>query len=89
MTSLPSDPEIRARAEELSLLEPGADLPHPVRKQVAKLLLDERAALAEAPPLEAAASPVLLSRLTQAAIGGTLQVDVLFIPNPPEGPPHG
>jgi len=82
--ALPSDTEVRARAEQLRLIEPGADLPHDVRRTVAKLLLDE----AQAPALPRAAfEPVLLSRVTQPASGGMIRVDVLFIPNPPqEGP---
>lgn len=80
MPSLPTDEEIRARAEELSLLEPGAVLSPAVRRTVAKVLQDERNAPALPP---AALEPVLLSRVTQPAIGGVLRVDVIFIPNPP------
>lgn len=81
MTSLPTDDEVRARAEELRLIEPGADLPHEVRRSVAKQLLDE----AQKPdPPRAAFEPVLLSRVTQPALGGMMRVDVLFVPNPPQ-----
>lgn len=77
--SLPTDEAIRARAEELKLIEPGADLPSDVRRTVAKVLLDE----AQTPkPPAAAFEPVLLSRVTQPAHGGMIRVDVLFIPNP-------
>jgi hypothetical protein len=84
--ALPTDDQIRARAEELKLIEPGAALPHDLRRRVAKTLLEE----AQQPPTPPAAyEPVLLSRVTQPAAGGMLRVDVLFIPNPPppqEGP---
>lgn len=80
MTSLPSDAEVRARAEELKLIEPGADLPPAIRKHVAKALLEE----SQRPPVPPAAyEPVLLSRVTQPASGGMVRVDVLFIPTPP------
>lgn len=80
MPTLPSDAEIRARAEQLKLIEPGADLPHETRRTVAKLLLEE----AQKPkPPAGLFEPVLLSRTTQPAAGGMLRVDVLFIPNPP------
>ncbi len=78
MPHLPSDEEIRARAEELKLIEPGADLPRDVRKRVAKVLLDEQ----KAPKPPAAPEPILLSRTTQPALGGLLRVDVVFVPNP-------
>ena len=82
MASLPTDEEIRARAEQLALLEPGAALSPDVRRTVAKVLLDER----NAPVLPPAAfEPVLLSRLTQPASGGMIRIDVLFIPTPKEG----
>lgn len=81
MAALPTDEEIRARAEQLKLIEPGADLPHDVRRTVAKVLLDERNA-PKPPP--AAFEPVLLSRVTQPASGGMIRVDVLYIPNPAE-----
>lgn len=80
MAHLPTDAEVRARAEQLALIEPGADLPHDVRRTVAKLLLDEQ----QAPkPPAAAFEPVLLSRVTQPAHGGMIRVDVLYIPTPP------
>jgi len=81
VTSLPTDAAIRARAEELALLEPGAVLTSAVRRSVAKLLLEE----AQAPETpKAAFEPILLSRTTQPTSGGMLRVDVLFIPNPPQ-----
>jgi hypothetical protein len=87
VTSIPTDDEVRARAEELRLIEPGAALPHYVRRRVAKELL----AAAQAPkPPAAAFEPVLLSRITQPAAGGMIRVDVLFIPttpHPQEGTP--
>lgn len=79
MASLPTDDEIRARAEQLQLLEPGAALSPQIRRAVAKALLEE--AQAPAPP-PAAFEPVLLSRITQPASGGMIRVDVLFIPTP-------
>lgn len=78
--SIPTDDEIRARAEELKLIEPGADLPSDVRRTVAKVLLDEAQA---PPPPRALLEPVLLSRVTQPASGGMIRVDVLFIPTTP------
>ena len=78
--SLPSDDQIRTRAEELKLIEPGADLPADVRRTVAKVLLDEAQA---PPPPRALLEPVLLSRVTQPASGGMIRVDVLFIPTTP------
>ncbi len=83
MASLPTDEQIRARAEELQLIAPGAELPHDVKRTVAKSLLAEQ----QAPPapLEVPLEPVLLSRITQPASGGMLRVDVLFIPNPTKG----
>lgn len=77
MTALPTDAEIRVRAEELGLLQPGADLPSGVRKRVARELLEK----SQKPPL---AVPDLLSRTTYPVDGGTIRVDVLFIPNPKE-----
>lgn len=77
MVALPTDAEIRAHAEELGLLEPGADLPAGVRKRVAAQLFEAR----QAPP---APVPDLLSRFTHPVAGGTIRVDVLFIPNPKE-----
>lgn len=78
--SIPTDDEIRARAEELKLIEPGADLPSDVRRTVAKVLLAEAQA---PPPPRALLEPVLLSRVTQPASGGMIRVDVLFIPTTP------
>jgi hypothetical protein len=81
VASIPTDDQIRARAEELKLLEPGADLSPQIRRTVAKVLLDEAQA---PPPPRAAFEPVLLSRVTQPSSGGMIRVDVLFIPNPPQ-----
>lgn len=81
MAALPTDEEIRARAEQLSLLEPGAALSPVVRRSVAKVLMDERN---RPKPPPAAFEPVLLSRVTQPTSGGMIRVDVLYIPNPPQ-----
>lgn len=81
MASLPTDAEVRARAEELSLIEPGADLTPDVRRRVAKQLLDER----QAPKANQAGPEIsLLSRASYPVDGGTIRVDVLFVPNPKE-----
>lgn len=82
MPHLPTDDEVRARAEELKLIEPGADLPHDIRRTVAKQLLAD----ARKPKPPAVPEPLLLSRTTHAAAGGFLRVDVLFIatPQPPQ-----
>lgn len=77
MTALPTDAAIRTRAEELGLLEPGADLPSGVRKRVARELLQE----SQKPPV---AVPDLISRTNYPVAGGTIRVDVLFVPNPKE-----
>lgn len=77
MTALPTDTAIRARAEELGLLAPGADLPPAVRKRVARELMEQ----SQKTPLPV---PDLLSRTTYPVAGGTIRVDVLFIPNPKE-----
>lgn len=79
MAAIPTDAEIRARAEEQGLLEPGADLPHGVRKHVAAELLAESQKPAAAVP-----DVSLLSRTTYPVDGGVIRVDVLFIPNPKE-----
>lgn len=86
MVSLPTDDEVRARAEELALLEPGADLAPDVRRRVAKQLLDERQA-----PKATPAGPELslLSRATYPVDGGVIRVDVLFVPNPTKEPTNG
>lgn len=81
---LPTDDEIRARAEELQLIEPGADLPPAMRAQLAKQLLEEASRPQLAPALQP--DPVLLSRSTHPAPGGVLRVDVLFIPDPQPNP---
>ncbi len=87
MTSLPTDAEIRAQAEALGLIQPGADLPHEVRRSVAKGLL-EQAQKADAP---AGPRGILLSRSSVQAPGvdGILQIDVVFIPNEKETPANG
>lgn len=84
MTSLPSDAEIRAKAEALGLVQPGADLPHEVRRSVAKALLEAT----QTPPAPPAPAGILLSRSSVQAPGvdGILQVDVIFIPNKKETP---
>lgn len=79
--ALPSDSDIRARAEKDGLLEPGAELSHNVRRSVAKTLLAEQQKATTPPPVVTAE---LLSRTTQPALGGVIRVDVLFIPNPPQ-----
>lgn len=75
---LPTDPEIRARAEEMHLLEPGADLPSDVRRKVAALLLAEQQAPASPPP----DTGRLLSRFQYETGAGVIRVDVTLIPNP-------
>lgn len=82
MATLPTDSEIRARAEQDSLLAPGADLTPSVRRTIAKVLLAERNRPAPAP---AAPEPILLSRTTHPALGGVLRVDVIFTPTVQEG----
>lgn len=84
MTALPSDEAIRARAEQLDLLAPGADLSPAVRRQVARILMDE--ANKPAPP---PAGPILLSRVNHDTAGGVIRVDVLFIPTPQKEPSNG
>lgn len=79
MTALPTDAAIRARAEESGILEPGADLPHGVRKRIAAELLAE-----SQKPTAAVPDVSLLSRATHPVDGGVIRVDVLFIPNPKE-----
>lgn len=79
MTALPTEAAIRARAEDQGLLEPGADLPHGVRKRVAAELLAEGQKPAAAVP-----DVSLLSRTTYPVADGVIRVDVLFIPNPKE-----
>lgn len=73
--SLPSDERIRARAEELSLLAPGAALDPQTRARVASILLEE-----DRQP--AVSETRLLSRVEAPADGGTIRVDVTFIPTP-------
>lgn len=78
MTSLPSDDEIRARAEEQGLLAPGADLPHDLRRRVAaEILRDSQKPRTQEPAI------ALLSRFTYPVPGGTMRVDVTFIPADP------
>jgi hypothetical protein len=86
VTSLPTDAEIRAKAEALGLIQPGADLPHEVRRAVAKGLLEET----QQPEPPATPPGILLSRSSVQAPGvdGILQIDVIFIPNKKETP-HG
>lgn len=79
MTALPTDAEIRARAEKQGLLEPGADLPHRLRKHIAAELLAETQK-----PTAALPDVSLLSRTTYPVDAGVIRVDVLFIPNPKE-----
>lgn len=81
MASIPSDSDIRARAEELGLIGTGAALPPDVRRRVARELQD--ATKAPKP------SPVtLLSRATHDVPGGVIRIDVTFHPTPEENS-HG
>lgn len=73
--SLPTDEAIRARAEELQLLEPDAVLDPQTRARVAGILLEEARRPGDLP------EPRLLSRVEAPADGGTIRVDVTFIPN--------
>lgn len=84
MSALPSEAEIRARAEELHILEPGAVLTYPIRRRATKSLVDER----NAPKPAAGTEVELVSRTSYPVDGGAIRVDVLFIPNPKE-PTHG
>ncbi len=83
---IPSDEEIRAAVVELKLsdggipIPPSGPIPSRVRAKVAKILHERQKA--EEAPQEAAPPPALLSRYTHHVPGGTLQVDVTFIPDP-------
>lgn len=85
MASLPSDDQVRARAEELGLLDAGAALSHDVRKRTLKIMLEE----AQKPAATAQTEAVLLSRQQYPHPDGTLRVDVILIPNPKKETPNG
>lgn len=77
MASIPPDSDIRARAEALGLIGTGAALPPDIRRRVARILQDEANTAARAPePL------TLLSRTTHDVPGGSLRIDVVFVPTP-------
>jgi hypothetical protein len=78
---LPTDEEIRAAAERDGSIEPGADLPPALRKAVAARLLAEKRENAAPQPPAPEGVPGLLSRTRQLVPGGTLVVDVVFIPS--------
>lgn len=78
MSSLPTDDEIRARAEATGRLLPGAELTHDLRRSVAaELHRDAQKPRAQEPAI------ALLSRFTYPVPGGTMRVDVTFIPADP------
>lgn len=85
MASLPTDSDIRARAESLGLIDTGAALPPDVRRRMARELQDEATASRAPEP-----ALTLLSRATHDVPGGQLRIDVVFIPTPtPKEPTHG
>jgi hypothetical protein len=87
VASLPSDEEVRARAEELGLLGPGVPvdiLDRDQRRALTKELLEER----QKPPTQNPLAGELLSRTTTDVAGGKIRVDVIFIPTQKE-PDHG
>lgn len=74
---VPSDDEIRARAEQLGLLDTGAAvsaLKPADRRRVARLISDEHR------PVPATSGNRLLSRFTYEVPAGTIVVDVVLQP---------
>lgn len=86
MPKLPSDTEIRARAEQLGLVSPGVDLDHATRRSVAKDLLDEQNRAAAAPKAPAPVTPLASVDVRLDGIG-ILHIDVTL--TPPEEAHHG
>lgn len=78
MINLPTEAQVRARAESDKLIDAGAALPRDVVRQVSKLLLAE----SQAPALPPAPTAQLVSRHTHEVPGGTFIWDLTFHPNP-------
>jgi hypothetical protein len=81
---LPTDDEVRARAEERGLVPVGAPIDRRLRTRVAAELLDEQ----QKPKVSPRPDTVLLSRFTYETDAGTIRVDVTLTP-PKEGPSDG
>lgn len=71
---LPTEEAIAARAVELELADPGAVVSPRARQQVAAILAAEARKAPDAP------APELRSRQEFPVEGGTLRIDVVFIP---------
>ncbi|QOC89880.1 hypothetical protein [Micromonospora craniellae] len=80
---IPTEDEIRARAEQLGVLAPDGTVPPAQRARVARAIVDEETAAASAATRADAAREIVLSRSVVRVADGHLVVEVRHIADPP------
>ncbi|MBM0205038.1 hypothetical protein JNW90_19770 [Micromonospora sp. STR1s_5] len=83
---VPTEEEIRAKAEQLGVLNPDGAVPPAQRGRVARAIVDQESTAATAAKEAAASREIVLSRSTVRVADGHLVVEVRHIADPPPPP---